>query len=867
MNRLHRFIAASFVGATLLVHSSFASAACTSPSGAAGSLNWNTGTTQFQYCDGTTWQNFGVAASFGAGTLGAPGWAVTGDTDTGLWEPAANTLSISAGGVEVTRFNTVASGVNYLTMLPGIAGTPATVTIGAAGASTDVNIAITPKGVGGITTQGSASIQFSALNSSNAPGTAIQGYAMGVGSANIGVYARAASPTGKGILGIAESATGANYGGWFESDSIGGISLFAVAGNAATKALVVKGAASQTGDLAQFQNSSGTALTVVNASGNVGIGNTSPGQKLDVSGNINFGSGGYLSGNANTSYFGAGNVLVSGGGTSDTGIMTAGNILFGTNAGAGNYERMRITSTGSVGIGTTTVAFSTDTARYLALSGESVGAGAIGELGLGGNVSGTSGALGALAFYNAALGVSDKRNAQIYANNDGATNSGALYFATWNAGSFGLRMSIDHLGNVGIGTASPAGTLNVYTTNTCCSNPGIGLTGSVADLDLQIKNVATGGRDWRFISSATASGVPASLRIYDATAGADRIVVNSSGNVGIGTTAPASPAGFTGVLHLRNAANASYVVDANGTYRAEFGVSSGGGWLSTVDSLPMRFATGASERMRLDASGNLGIGTTNPARPLSLYGTSILQLSNSTTGATTTDGAQLGLDAGGAAFLWNYENNILYFGTNNAERMRIDASGNVGIGTTGPTSKLHVQAASGNVAIYGWTNNESDGAVKGYNNYASAWGALGYANYGVYCNGTICGGTQAWTNSSDARLKTAIHDLPADKGLDTILKLRPVSFHWKDAKQDATLGERLGFIAQEVEIVLPQMVTRGGTTTLELADGERETVKQVKSLSYAEFVVPLVKAVQELKADNDNLRHEVEELRREIRAH
>ena len=71
----------------------------------------NAGTLQYKNSGGS-WTNLGGGSStFAAGTVSAPGWAVTGDTDTGLWEPTANTLSTSAGGVEVLRLNTVASGV------------------------------------------------------------------------------------------------------------------------------------------------------------------------------------------------------------------------------------------------------------------------------------------------------------------------------------------------------------------------------------------------------------------------------------------------------------------------------------------------------------------------------------------------------------------------------------------------------------------------------------------------------------------------------------------------------------------------------------------------------------------------------------
>jgi len=191
--------------------------------------------------------------------------------------------------------------------------------------------------------------------------------------------------------------------------------------------------------------------------------------------------------------------------------------------------------------------------------------------------------------------------------------------------------------------------------------------------------------------------------------------------------------------------------------------------------------------------------------------------------------------------------------TSATARMIIDTNGNVGIGMApGLDKRVSAQA-----------NGSAYAAIVGYSNDWSAHGVLGYNNaWGVVCTGTSCGGNQAWTNYSDIRLKERIKPLPEADGLATIMKLKPVRFHWKDAALDKKKGEQLGFIAQDVEKLLPELLGSAIDTTITTADGKTTQVRDVKNLSYATLVVPLTKAVQELKAANDNLISETAVLKR-----
>ena len=125
--------------------------------------------------------------------------------------------------------------------------------------------------------------------------------------------------------------------------------------------------------------------------------------------------------------------------------------------------------------------------------------------------------------------------------------------------------------------------------------------------------------------------------------------------------------------------------------------------LDTGSNGIFRFLPEGSEVFRIATDGKVGIGTNNPTEQLSITnsssGGSQMQFRDNATGTGASDGFRVGYNGSGGQ-LWNFENNYVRIATNNTERMRIDSSGNVGIGSTTPESKLAIKGSSGSGDLF-----------------------------------------------------------------------------------------------------------------------------------------------------------------------
>ncbi len=212
---------------------------------------------------------------------------------------------------------------------------------------------------------------------------------------------------------------------------------------------------------------------------------------------------------------------------------------------------------------------------------------------------------------------------------------------------------------------------------------------------------------------------------------ADGLTVD--GNIGFGTTSPNSYSGYT-TLTFNNATNGGAIdFENNGTRVGTIFSDQTSTILKTVANVPLLFGSNDAEKMRIDSSGNVGIGETAPLGKLHVKtadsGASVntngneLVLENSGSAGisilsgTTGDGNIFFGDSGGSVQgRLSYSHNGDYlsiastgasiFYNGGSERMRIDSSGNCGIGTSSPSAKCHLYTSTSGAVNLGIQNSQ-----------------------------------------------------------------------------------------------------------------------------------------------------------------
>ena len=378
-------------------------------------------------------------------------------------------------------------------------------------------------------------------------------------------------------------------------------------------------------------------------------------------------------------------------------------------------------------------------------------------------------------------------------------------------------------------------------------------------------NTSTG-----FIATSDTSGV---LQLQ--TGGTTAVTVDASQNVGANVTPSAWKSNYKAV-QVGNAAAVVGRTDNNNNYfssnwfvnssNQDIYQNTGFATIYSQGTGTHAWYTAASgtagntitftQAMTLDASGNLGIGTTSPAAPLHVSGvnldTNAFRIV-STTGTNASAGTfrntggafYIGLDnsAGSriqvssgsayAACVWHEGAYPIAFGTSNAERARITSGGDFLVG------KNTAAVSSGGNGLYvaanGFVGTNIPSSLADTFNVFNSTAAV-YRFY-VTQGGTIFATSTTISAISDQRLKENVQDL--DVGLDAVMALKPRKFDWKEGKGKDIKGDR-GWIAQEFEQVFPDMID-------EWKDESPEGEDPYKSVR-ADLIPVLVKAIQEQQA-------------------
>ena len=606
--------------------------------------------------------------------------------------------------------------------------------------------------------------------------------------------------------------------------------------------------------------STSTIPMIILNNGNVGIGAGNPSSKLAIDGGFNYPTVRWFSSNNTTRYMQVGMITPTEHSIRAYGSSTE--LTFWT----GSSFSMVINSSGNVGIGETNpgVKLQINTAdENVALFKSSINDQLIyQQIEAFSSTTGTYSGAAAIELIGKANASGHGRHAWIGAEGTadgtyltkikfkvrGETATGYDWAGAAEAPTI---MTLEGDGNVGIGTTSPVGKLNINT----------GLTGITYDMVDQANGSISFGNN----SGGTA--VPT-------------ITGKSNNNLGLMLVSGTNDTGPVADMYF----------DVRENDDTDY---------STLTSSAYRFNRAGNPLMTILRSGNVGIGVTGPSAKLEVLGQDIEFYSG-----TGSQSLQLGRNASERLEMYVNDNmgkitaiqdadsngphnfilNRIFAGTGSNDfkiqkdgstQLMVDTNGNVGIGTTTNTTiPLHVNrtgsgtifkasgiaatieiqsATAGPASLYMRPNITGDQSADfrmtaNYTNFSGSWrwtNDTSSSSPTVFMklqqsNGTltVTGDLVAYGSPSDKKLKENIK--PIESALDKVTKLQGVTFDWKENDSILDIKEDIGFIAQDVQKVVPELV--------------RENKDGMLSMRHQGIAPILLEAIKELKAEIDLLK-------------
>ena len=470
-----------------------------------------------------------------------------------------------------------------------------------------------------------------------------------------------------------------------------------------------------------FGNADNGEHVRIDANGNVGIGTTSPSSKLHVDGHITLTDGDDIKSPDNFA-------IHDTGGSIDRFAFSTNNFF---NVREGGYQRFTTRASGASLVETLRLqdnrvqinnSSSIDNNAQLHITGYSSGHAGITMQ----DVDVTNGK----TFIKQTSGATEIQT-------QNGSSHGIFKITGWNGSAAAEFLRVNSAGNVGIGTTSPDRKLHVVGSGTTIAVKAEATDGNQSSLDL--KN----SEGWfRLINDG------GSLYIYDQSDSAERFRINTSGQVGIGTSSPGHALDIRSAANIQlklasttSSNNSRMVFAPNNSEKWNIGVNISNNDFSFYDvdnsTTPVRFEDGAGSNTLVVAdTSRVGINTVGPDTLLHVY-----HATDPTIRVEDSDsGMKVDLQSNGSVgFVGTTSNSDFAIRTNNTSRLHIENSGKVGIGTSSPSVGLDIgsfqdaiRVPNGTTAArptgatghlrYNTTLNEFEGYADG------AWGKIGGGN-------------------------------------------------------------------------------------------------------------------------------------------